>query len=78
MTTNLLGATLRVAALAVILGAVPAAAQNDQGQNNNSQGQNNNSHRGARSAPEFDPAVAGVIAAVVAGGGVILARRRRR
>ena len=68
------------AASALLLGAVPALAQNqnDQGQNNNDQGQNNNNQGGARSAPEFDPAVAGVIAAIVAGGGVIVARRRRR
>ncbi len=30
-----------------------------------------------RWTPEFDPAVAGTIAALVAGGGVLLARRRR-
>jgi hypothetical protein len=72
MTTKL-GAAFRAATIVLVLGAVPAMAQNqnDQGQNNNDQGK-------PRSAPEFDPAVAGAIAAIVAGGGVLLARRRRR
>lgn len=73
MTANPWMRILRAGALALLLGTVPALAQNQ-----NDQGQNNNSQGGTRSAPEFDPAVAGVIAAIVAGGGVILARRRRR
>lgn len=72
------GAVVRGVSVVALLAATSAMAQNqnDQGQDNNDQGQNNQG--GARSAPEFDPAVAGAIAAIVAGGGVILARRRRR
>jgi hypothetical protein len=79
MNANRWLAALAAVALALLLGAAPAMAQNqdDQGQNNNNQGQNNNSQGSTRSAPEFDPAVAGVIGAIVAGGGLMLARRRR-
>lgn len=59
--------------LALLLSAAPAMAQNQ-----NDQGQNDNSQGNTRAAPEFDPAVAGVIGAMVAGGGLMLARRRRR
>jgi LPXTG-motif cell wall-anchored protein len=67
------------ASVALLLATAPALAQNSQGQDGqgqNSQGQN--SQGGTRSAPEFDPAVAGVVGAIVAGGGLLLARRRRR
>lgn len=39
----------------------------------------NNGHEndGVVTAPEFDPATAGAVAAILVGGGVLLARRRR-
>ncbi len=56
---------------AMTLGAVlllgSASAQNNQGHEND----------GVVSAPEFDPATAGAVAAILVGGGVLLARRRR-
>jgi hypothetical protein len=70
--------------LLLLLALLPlgAAAGNQNGQGQNGQGQNGqqggNTQGGQRSVPEFDPAVAGAIAAIVAGGGVVLARRRRR
>ncbi len=55
---------------AMTLGAVlllgSASAQNKGHEND-----------GVVSAPEFDPATAGAVAAILVGGGVLLARRRR-
>lgn len=61
--------------LALLPFGAAAGNQNGQGQNGH---QGGNKQGGQRSVPEFDPAVAGAIAAIVAGGAVVLARRRRR
>ncbi len=64
--------------LLLLLALLPcgAAARSQHGHESGRQGRN--TQGGPRSVPEFDPAVAGAIAAVVAGGAVVLARRRRR
>jgi LPXTG-motif cell wall-anchored protein len=71
---------LRGVAVALMLAALPAMAQNqnDQGQNNNNQGQNNNNQGTTRSAPEFGVTAVGTVVVLLAGGGALLARRRRR
>lgn len=75
MNTRAWQAFLFTAVATLLLGAMPALAQNqnDQGQNNNDQG----SRRISRSVPEFDPTTVGAIAALLVGGGALLARRRR-
>jgi hypothetical protein len=71
---------IRVVALwvfaALISFAVPAMADNDQGENNDDQG-GRRPHQ-THSAPEIDPVAAGAVLAVVVGGTTVLAARRAR
>jgi len=65
MVANVALGFLRLAVVALLLGAVPADAQHHH-------------RRGSGHwIPEFDPAAAGAVAALLVGGGVLAARRRR-
>lgn len=71
MHAKLLGAALMVVALTLVPSSALAGRRGDDDRPRDRRG-------GSRFAiPEFDPSVAGAIAAIVAGGGLILARRRK-
>lgn len=75
--SRLLRSLAAASATVSLLAAFPAAGQNHHPGPGPNPGGNHGRDAPVHRAPEFDPAVAGVIAVIVAGGGALLVRRRR-
>lgn len=75
--SRLLRSLATASTTALLLTAFPAAGQHHHPDRGPNPGRNHGQDQPVHQAPEFDPAVAGIIAVIVAGGGALLVRRRR-